>query len=329
MKFTQLQTISDAIATQDRDNILNAIDSALLHETGPHWIRDLGKLKQFILDGKPVFTVFAKDGNSKLPFLAFSSLPGENHCPGAGECLKFCYSFRAWRYPAAFCRQAQNSVLMQTNTGFQHIIDAIDQHKPDIAKDKIQKRIERITARDDDIAGKEKYRLESEANERILYRLWSKLEKIPNTIDFRLYVDGDFSSAGNVLTWMNILENRAWLNAYGYSKSWEQLLDYAKETGNAFPSNYLLNLSSGSKHTAKTKDKIKQLNIVRGEFIAVNVGYNVKSSMHNNRAHKAKLRQLHDKASFQCPGKCGTCTSKGHACGSDRFKGLDIIIAVH
>jgi hypothetical protein len=26
---------------------------------------------------------------------------------------------------------------------------------------------------------------------------------------------------------------------------------------------------------------------------------------------------------------CGNCTKSGHACGSDRFNGVDIIIAVH
>jgi hypothetical protein len=59
---------------------------------------------------KPQFNVFTQ-GNGKLPFLAFSSLPGV-HCPGAGECLDFCFSFKAWRYPAAFFRQCQNQILI-------------------------------------------------------------------------------------------------------------------------------------------------------------------------------------------------------------------------
>ena len=57
------------------------------------------------------FTIFAK-GNSKLPFYSFSNLPVVN-CPGAGECAKWCYSLKAWRYPAAFFRQVQNTILVK------------------------------------------------------------------------------------------------------------------------------------------------------------------------------------------------------------------------
>ena len=47
------------------------------------------------LGGKLPYNVF-KVGNSKLPFLNFSTLPGST-CPGAGECLNYCYSFKSWR----------------------------------------------------------------------------------------------------------------------------------------------------------------------------------------------------------------------------------------
>ena len=56
------------------------------------------------------FKVF-KIGNSKLPFLNFSTLPIVT-CIGAGICKKYCYSFKAWRYPASFLRQVQNTLLM-------------------------------------------------------------------------------------------------------------------------------------------------------------------------------------------------------------------------
>jgi hypothetical protein len=57
------------------------------------------------------FSVFT-EGNSKLPFYSFSVLP-EFTCPGAGDCLRFCYSFTAWRYPAAFFRQLQNTLFLR------------------------------------------------------------------------------------------------------------------------------------------------------------------------------------------------------------------------
>jgi len=75
-------------------------------------------LEWFLDRSGPVpFSVFMAQGNSKLPFYAFSSLPGFD-CPGAGACLYgdndftpdnfgkgWCYSFKGWRYPAAFFRQ--------------------------------------------------------------------------------------------------------------------------------------------------------------------------------------------------------------------------------
>ena len=66
--------------------------------------------------GKLPFQVF-KVGNKKLPFLTFSSLPVVN-CPGALDCLVYCYSLKGWRYPAVFFGQLQNTILMQNNFNF-------------------------------------------------------------------------------------------------------------------------------------------------------------------------------------------------------------------
>jgi len=51
-------------------------------------------------------------GNSKLPFAGFSTLPGHT-CPGAGECLEWCYSFKAWRHVGAWARQLSNTLLLK------------------------------------------------------------------------------------------------------------------------------------------------------------------------------------------------------------------------
>ncbi len=270
--------IANTIATKDKAAACSVIDDILITETGVHWIRDLVKLKEFLLDGKPRFSIMAKDGNGKLPFLAFSSLPGKGFCVGAGDCLEFCYSFKAWRYPAAFCRQVQNSILLQTKAGRRHILSALDNFKPK--------------------AG---------------------------AIDFRLYVDGDFTGVADIEFWMEALTARPWLLTYGYSKSWQSFLDYA----GIVPSNYKLNLSSGSKYDDSVKDKLKAFDYVRGEFVAVSVGHKVATQDHARREHQATLRQVYAKKSYTCTGKCGDCTPIGHACGSDRFKGIDIIIAVH
>lgn len=132
MKFETLRTITAAIGARDLPGAIQAIDAALVNETGPHWNRDLSKLRAFLQDPEraPVFTVIKTDGNSKLPFAAFSALPGAEFCPGAGDCLLWCYSFRAWRYPAAFARQCQNSILLDSTAGRARILAALDSLKP-------------------------------------------------------------------------------------------------------------------------------------------------------------------------------------------------------
>ena len=281
MKRSRLYPVSAAIATHDRPAVLAAIASALDGETGKHWNRDLTKLAAFIRDGSPRFTVFARDGNGKLPFLAWSSLPGSNFCPGAGDCLKWCYSFKAWRYPAAFARQAQNAWLLDSAGGRREILGALDHFE------------------------------------------------VPGPLDFRLYVDGDFGSVAHVAFWFDAIRARPWLAAYGYSKSFEQLLAYSGE----YPANYLLNLSSGHNHSPETVAAIKRLPIVRDDFIAVSLGRKVRTSDHGNRAHNVELRaafaRIDDRKAFTCPGQCGVCTPHGHACGSARFVGIPVIIATH
>ena len=276
MKFSNLQAIADRIAASDLTGAAEAIDTALVAETGTDWNKFLRRLQATLIDGRPRFSIFAADGNSKLPFVAFSSLPGRGFCPGAGDCLQFCYSFRAWRYPAAFCRQAQNAALLHTAGGRAAILAALDAFGTD-----------------------------------------------PR--DFRLYVDGDFSDAADVAFWMAAIRQRPHLRTYGYSKSWAELLSFAGE----WPTNYKLNLSSGSRHPKSVENDVAALPIVRGRFVAVPVGRKVRAADHGDRAHQAALREVYGKKAFTCPGKCGACTPKGHACGSARFAGIDIIIAVH
>lgn len=96
-----------------RTSILNAVKL-----NGPEYpfkgtVYYAKKFLRFMESGNPEFTLFTK-GNSKLPFLSWSTLPGVN-CPGAGPCLLFCYSFKAWRYPSAYFRQLQNTILERHN----------------------------------------------------------------------------------------------------------------------------------------------------------------------------------------------------------------------
>jgi hypothetical protein len=111
MKRNELEHIAQLVQSGTRAEILRAIDNA--SPTTPSWVKYMAWLREVVVSDTARFTIFTR-GNSKLPFLSFSSLPGVT-CPGAGDCLNWCYSFRAWRYPAAFGRQAQNAWLLRRN----------------------------------------------------------------------------------------------------------------------------------------------------------------------------------------------------------------------
>lgn len=80
-----------------------------------HWAKYGRKLLSWLgnykTSKKTPFRVFSRK-NSKLSFVNFSTLPLIT-CPGAGACVSFCYSLKAWRYPAAFFRQIMNTLLIR------------------------------------------------------------------------------------------------------------------------------------------------------------------------------------------------------------------------
>ena len=276
-KIPALYAFAQVVQTGTQREAVQALDTIAENPAfaSKGWQQSFAKLRSVFTNGAPAFTIFKLDGNSKLPFVAFSSLPGVT-CPGAGACLDFCYSFRAWRYPAAFARQCQNAYLLRFN-------------KPAI--------VQAFRAIDDDSV---------------------------NPYDLRLYVDGDFSSVDDVAFWFDLIRGSK-ARVYGYSKSFDALLAY----GGIYPSNYVLNVSSGHNSSDDTVARIKALPITRGDFIAVPIGRKVKSNEHGTPAINKLLRHAFASKAFPCPGSCGTCTGKGHACGMQKLKGLPIVIAVH
>jgi hypothetical protein len=281
IKRATLSKIAFACANGSADDVISAINIARPIFTGKAWQEFFSRLENLIISGTVSHSIFIIDGNSKLPFVAFSSLPLVT-CPGAGECAQWCYSLRAWRYPAAFIRQCSNAWLMRTESG-RSIISAE------------------------------------------LTRIGKMRRFQSNELILRLYVDGDFSSVNDVAYWNETLSNNSKVRAYGYSKSFFELLAF----NGAWAPNYILNISSGHNHSADTVERIKSLPITRGEFRAVSIGRIVKSSEHGTAPVVRALREKISGGMFPCPGKCGSCTSIGHACGSDRLRGKVIAIAVH
>jgi len=152
--------------------------------------------------------------------------------------------------------------------------------------------------------------------------------KIKLNSDLRLYVDGDFKNASDLIFWMQLLEQRLDINSYGYSKSWELFLNYKKP----FAPNYTLNLSSGSIYGHLKNDMLK-LSCVRGEFIAVKSNVKQKKNNKNWLEYSREVRRSAKDQGinkvFVCPGQCGSCTKMGHACGLDSFKDIIIAIGIH
>lgn len=275
--FSALQDIAVICQTGTKADIwhkvIEAKNDTLFASKG--WQKALSHLLNVINYNEVKYSVIKKDGNSKLPFYAFSTLPGVT-CPGAGDCLQYCYSYRAWRYPDAFARQFQNAFFMRFAPS----------------------------------------------------RIVDSFRNIPNGSTFRLYVDGDFSSMNDFIFWRELLASNPTIKTYGYTKSFSLFLQ-ADKAGLSMPSNYIANLSDGHNSDDKTAASFAALPVVRGAFKAVSIGHKVKSSDHGTKETNTALRKAYGKKAFTCPGKCGECTPKGHACGSDSFRGVDIIIAVH
>ncbi len=274
-KFIALQDFAQIIQNGSIDEIHVALTIVKTKFTGKAWVANFAKLENVLNTLSPEYTIFAK-GNSKLPFYSFSTLPAVT-CAGAGACLDFCYSFRAWRYPAAFMRQAQNALMMRFNPS----------------------------------------------------AIVSELSAIDGDVELRLYVDGDFSSVSDVSFWMQTLHVLPKIKAYGYSKSFIQLLEHDIVVNGAWPANYVLNISSGHNHNEAIVNMVKALPITRGEFIAVSIGKKVKGSDHGTLETNRLLRVYSPTKIFPCPGTCGSCTGKGHACGMPSLKGITIAIAIH
>ena len=221
------------------------------------------------------FKVFGA-GNKKLPFRTFSSLFAVD-CPGAGECLQWCYSPKGWRYPAVFLRALQNSLL-----------------------------------------------LASEDGHAIIRREWLKLR--PGVV--RLYVDGDIKDTATLRFWMELCRERPDLAVYGYSKSWECFLELDDDPTFAWPRNYKVNVSSGSRYDGTPiADAFRKLDCVRGDFIAIDMAGQPDTAQALRERARAQLGKAQI---FACPGQCGACMPNGaHACGSERMHDVDVVIAIH
>jgi len=261
------------------------------------WKYFLIRFARAIDSGKLPHEIFATEGNVKLPFVAFSTLPIVT-CPGAGACAgisrrgeapnlrrAFCYSLRAWRYPAAFLRQCMNTLLLRFNR--RAIIEAF--------------------------------------------------AALPQGVTFRLYVDGDFDSESTALFWFNLLRQRPDVSCYGYSKSWQILETLAPRIPPNYRLNLSSGgIDDTPEHRERmralpmTRGDFIALP-VEGDFARGFARYHDPAY---HRAVRAAAAAAGLGKVFSCPGQCGACTGAGHACGASREDGasimpLPIVIGIH
>lgn len=229
---------------------------------------------------KNCMTIFGMDGNAKLPFVSFSTLPIVT-CPGHGDCANWCYSLKSWQYPNAYARQLQNTLLLKF---FPEVIA-------------------------------------------------QAFLELPQNITLRLYVDGDFGSLKDVEFWMSLLSQRQDIQAYGYSKSWDELWAF-HEKYCEWPENYTLNISNGGIEREVSQNKMIGLPITRGQFFGIPTSYKKKKGFakYDDPEYHREVRRAAEEQGLgkvmSCPGKCGDCTGIGHACGQRGLKSL-IVISVH
>ena len=127
--------------------------------------------------------------------------------------------------------------------------------------------------------------------------------------------------------WFNLCVQRPDLSVYGYSKSWELFLDW-HASGQAFPLNYSVNVSSGSKYGPELERQMLELSVARERFLAVQIdsrffrkerGYDRYADPAYHRAVREAAQRLGFGRVLSCSGSCFNCVSKSgqnaHACG--------------
>jgi hypothetical protein len=179
----------------------------------------------------------------------------------------------------------------------------------------------------------------------------------------RLYVDGDFDSVETINFWVEAIRTRKELSAYCYTKSWDQFIEYQDilaQNGEAWPDNFVVNLSTGSIHGEAKYNQMLAMKCARGPFIPITIPKTMpkvkalpspkkgmtdaqRAEVKQNAARIAvENRTLRDtiyapfirhelrdhygaEHTFACPADCTKCMDKEgktgkHACGLIKLK---------
>jgi len=252
------------------------------------WGENIEKMLAFLSDGIPRFSIFAK-GNGKLPFAAFSVLPLVS-CPGAGACKKWCYSLKAWRYPAAFFRQLQNLILLMSPEGRETVAKAWN---------KLAKGAHVRLYVDGDIHSLE------------ILEYWQNLCR--QRSDLQVY--GYSKSWGIFLRFTGEWASNYTLNLSSGSKFANS--PAVKTQVSALP------IVRGEFVAVPVASKAPKRNLKTGQPL------NPAAWQAHRLEVLTAAKKLGMGKVFVCPGLCGFCVNGKHACGNRAFNGIPIVIGIH
>jgi hypothetical protein len=252
------------------------------------WGENIEKMLAFLSDRKPRFSIFAK-GNGKLPFAAFSVLPLVS-CPGSGACKNWCYSLKAWRYPAAFFRQLQNLILLMSPEGRKTVAEAWN---------KLRKGAHVRLYVDGDI-----HSLEILEYWQNLCRQRSDLQVYGYSKSWGIFLRFDGEWASNYT--LNLSSGSKFVNS-----------PKVKEQISALP------IVRGEFVAVPVASKAPKRNLKTGQPL------NPAAWQSHRLEVLAAAKKLGMGKVFVCPGLCGFCANGKHACGNRAFNGIPIVIGIH
>lgn len=233
------------------------------------------------------------EGNSKLPFWSFSTLPGVD-CPGAGDCLSWCYSFKSWQYPSSFFRQLQNSLFMRFQWGRNRILEAFHALPHGIT-----------------------LRLYVDGDFRTAQDIWFWFDNLAHRSDVRAY--------GYSKSWEQFREYERLLRGYKESYVWPGNYSLNLSSG----SKHGQELREYMESLPITRGQFVAVSI-DGDGLPRKQKERYQNREYHARVRQKAKEQFPGVKVLSCPGNCATCPSKvskrGHAC--DWFDGV-VAIGVH
>jgi len=283
--------------------LLPAVRFILAQEKTAKANRELTIFKTVVVKGKKQelpfglkWGVLAK-GNAKLSFVAYSELPMAT-CPGAGACRVdleaydenpkgsrgWCYSFGAFRQPAAVGRMFLNTLANYcdreaaiVSATYDFKLVGGDEHDLAIYKARVNAAVKGL-----------KHRSWMDYVKNLALNMTAKKRATGARVFMRLFVDGDINTEDNILAWMDatrrigpagadIASGHGHIDVYGYTKCWQQFVNVDRIIGEygGWPVNYVVNLSSGSVYASGKYQTIRtameNLPISRGYFEAVDL----------------------------------------------------------